>query len=442
MRERIRIEGVAPGGEGMGRLGERPVFVAFTAPGDLVEVEVPEGDGAAHAELRAVLATGPERVEPPCPHFGPPSTPLGPEPADRLCGGCEWLHLGYASQLAAKERGFAGALQKIARLAPGAYDLRPILPSPEPLRYRSRAKFHLDRASGRLAFYRRRSHEPVRLRECWLLRPGLDALREAMGPALAASRLEVKEATLEWSDREARGAAALKLAALSPAARSRAEALLAAVPGLAGLVLCADGAAPAFVGAPLLRHDRVPGDPAAGAQPSRPDLFQQANRGANARLVALALEWLRPDGAEVLELYCGSGNFTAPLAARARAVHAIEAQGPALDLARAELSGGNVRFYAGDALRLGQALAREGRRPDAVLLDPPREGARGVAPLLRDLAPSRVVYVSCDPATLARDVRACAEAGFRVAAAQPVDLFPQTHHVEGVVLLEGVPRSS
>jgi len=111
-------------------------------------------------------------------------------------------------------------------------------------------------------------------------------------------------------------------------------------------------------------------------------------------------------------------------------------QGPSLELARADLSGGNIRFHAGDALAVARGLAREGRRFDAALLDPPREGAKGIGPVLRDLGVARAAYVSCDPATLARDVRGCVEAGYRVAWAQPFDLFPQTHHVEGLVVLE------
>jgi 23S rRNA (uracil1939-C5)-methyltransferase len=437
VRRRLRIEGIAQGGEGVARDGARPVFVPFTAPGDEVEVDVAPGEGPAHAEPAAVVVPGPDRVAPPCVHFGPPGASEGAEGrADRLCGGCEWLHLAYPAQLAAKERSFFETLRRIGRAEPGTYEAGAIVPSPEPLRYRARAKFHFDRASGRLVFFRRRSHDPVRLRVCHLLRPGLDALREASGPALAAAGLAPREAILEWSDREARGAAWLSVPAISPAVRSRAEALLGRVPGLAGVLLEADGGTRATIGDPVLSHDRRPGDPAAGVQRSRPDVFQQANRGANAALVDLALALLRPDGAEALELHCGAGNFTAPLAARARAVHAVEVQGPALELARAGLAGANVRFQAGDALRAAAGLAAEGRRFEAVLLDPPREGAKGVGPVLRALGASRAVYVSCDPATLARDLRGCAEAGFRLVHARPVDMFPQTHHVEGVALLE------
>jgi 23S rRNA (uracil1939-C5)-methyltransferase len=433
VREQITIEDLAPGGEGVGRSGPRAVFVPWTAPGDRIEAEVPAGEGPAHAALAAVLTGGPAREIPPCRHFGP-------GPGARSCGGCEWLHVRYDTQLAAKERALAETLRRIGRLEPGSFELRPIVASPAPLRYRSRAKFHPDPASGRLAFFRRRSHSAVPLEECHLLEPGLDALREATGPAIRDVRLAPREVTLEWSDDEGRGSALLALDP-TPAARDRVRALLAAVPALMGAVLRGEGGAIAAVGDPVLRRARIPGRPGDGMQRTRPDVFQQANRGANALLVQAALDLLAPDGEDVLELFCGAGNFTAPLASRARAVAAVETQGPALELARADLAGvANVRFFAGDALALAGAFAREhgpaARRFGAVLLDPPREGAKGIGAALRDLAAPRAAYVSCDPATLARDVRGCVEAGYRVVAVQPVDMFPQTHHVEAIALVE------
>jgi 23S rRNA (uracil1939-C5)-methyltransferase len=428
----VVIEDLAPGGEGVGQGGGRTVFVPFAAPGDRVVADVPAGEGTAHGTLVSVEAPGADRVTPPCRHFGPRGAP------DTECGGCEWLHVGYGRQLDRKARTLHEALRRIGKLEPGSYAFLPIVPSPSPLRYRARAKFHLDRASGRLVFFRRRSHEPVRLAECHLLLPGLDALRAEVGPALAAARLPAREVALEWSEAQGRGAAWLLLPEAGPGARARTADLLAAVPALAGVVLQAEGGPPVAVGDPVLRHARVPGQPGAGTIRSRPDVFQQANRGANALLVETALALLAPDGRDVLELHCGAGNFTGPLAARARSLWAVEVQGPALDLARADLAGGNVRFFAGDALKLALAFAREPGgcgRFGAALLDPPREGAKGIGPALRDLAVPRVVYVSCDPATLARDLRACVDAGYRVDTVVPVDMFPQTHHVEGVALL-------
>jgi 23S rRNA (uracil1939-C5)-methyltransferase len=428
----LPIDDLAPGGEGVGRVGARPVFVPFTAPGDLVEVDLPEGEAAAHVRADRLLHAGPDRVPPPCRHFGPGD-------GERECGGCEWLHLAYARQLAAKERAFAETLRRIGKLDPAAAGLRPIVPSPRPLRYRCRAKFHFDRAGGRLVFFRRRSHLPVRLEECHLLEEGLDRLRAALGPALAAARLAPREVALEWSEHAGRGAAQLLLPEVSPAVRERADGLLGALPALAGLVLQADGAPAVVVGDPVLLHARAPGDAARGLQRSRPDVFQQANRHANALLVDAALGLLEPEGQDVLELFCGAGNFTGPLVARARSVAAVEGQGPALELARRDLSGPSARFFAGKALDLARAFARErgegARRFGRVLLDPPRDGAKGIGAVLRDLGATRAVYVSCDPATFARDLRECVAAGLRVAAIQPFDLFPQTHHVEGVALV-------
>jgi len=437
VRLTLEISDLAPGGEGMAFAAGRPCFVPFSAPGDRVEVELPEGDGPAHGSLLGVLQGGPGRVPPPCPHFGPAAAG---EP-DRLCGGCEWLHLDYALQLDQKRRALGEALRRIGRLEPGSYPLQAAVPSPLPLRYRTRAKFHLDRDSGRLVFFRRRSHEAVRLRECHLLLPGLDALREAVGPAAARARLGPTEVALEWSEHDRRGAALFRCAEAGEGSRRRVEEVLRQVPALAGAVLEGEPdarghRATVCLGDPVLRHERVPGEPAKGLARSRPDVFQQANRSANARLVQAVLALLRPEGEDVLELHCGAGNFTGPLAARARSVSAVEAQGPALDLARADLGQGPVRFFAGDALALGSALAREGRRFGAVLLDPPREGMKGLAPLLRDLVAPRAVYVSCDPATFARDARALVGAGYRLAAAVPVDMFPQTHHIECVGLFE------
>ncbi|HEU4384659.1 MAG TPA: TRAM domain-containing protein [Anaeromyxobacteraceae bacterium] len=437
MTVELAIGDLAPGGEGVGRDGARPVFVPFAVPGDRVEVEVSAGKGPARGELRRLLEAGPDRVQPPCRHFGPGEGP------DRMCGGCEWLHLRYGAQLRQKARALGETLRRIGWLEPGSFELRPVVPSPAPLCYRSRAKFHLDRRSGRLCFFRRRSHEPVRLAECHLLERELDALREVAGPALAEAGLPAQEVTLEWSACDGRGAAALSLPAISPAAVERTERLLSALPSLAGAVLLAEGAAPRLLGDPVLRHQRWPAEPGRGLSRSRPDVFRQANRRANALLVEAALDLLRPDGEAVLELFCGAGNFTGPLLDRAASVAAVEAQGPALDLARRDLEGarpGRLRFFAGDALALARALAREAgagqARFGAALLDPPREGAKGIGQALRDLCVPRAVYVSCDPATLARDLRGCVEAGYRVAAVQPVDMFPQTHHVEAVALLE------
>lgn len=427
MRLTLDIQEIVPSGEGAGSSAGRRIFVPYTVPGDRVEIEVPEDEAAVRGRLLRLLEPGRARIEPPCSHFG-------------ACGGCEWLHLSYPVQLEAKSRALAEALRRIGRIDPQAVPLRPIVPSPKSLRYRSRAKFHYHRSSECLVFFQRRSHQAVLLSECHLLESELEDLRRELGPALARAGLAPREVTIEWSGHLGRGSIWMQFPEPGGAVERRAEALLRDLPGLQGAILSADGAGTSLVGDPVLRFQRMPGDPTAGLARSRPDVFQQANRSANALLVATALELLHPQDEEVLELFCGAGNFTAALAACAGSVWAVEVQGPALELARADLSGRKVRFFAGDALSLTRAFSREkgegARRFGAALLDPPREGAKGIGPALRQLDVPRVVYVSCDPATLARDLRACLEAGYRLSAVQPVDMFPQTHHVEGVALLE------
>jgi 23S rRNA (uracil1939-C5)-methyltransferase len=150
VRRVLEILELAQAGEGVGRLEARAVFVPYAAPGDRVAADVPEGTGPAHAGLIEVLEPGTSRVDPPCPHFGP-----SPE---RGCGGCEWLHVAYSAQLAAKGRSLTETLRRIGGLSPGSYQAPDILPSPSPLRYRARAKFHVDRGTSQLVFFRRRSH--------------------------------------------------------------------------------------------------------------------------------------------------------------------------------------------------------------------------------------------------------------------------------------------
>ena len=195
-----------------------------------------------------------------------------------------------------------------------------------------------------------------------------------------------------------------------------------------------------IVGNPVLTLERRPGDRGAGFQRSRPDVFQQANRGGNARLVDIALGMARGLSARTCSS-SSAGRVTSRVPSPTWPGRSLRSSGRARPwTSRAGIcEGRNVRFFAGDALALARAFARE-RGPEArrfgrALLDPPREGARGAGPALRDLGVPRVVYVSCDPATLARDVREFGQCGYRVAAIQPVDMFPQTHHVEAVVLL-------
>lgn len=424
----LTIESLAAGGDGVGRLGGRVVFVEGAAPGDVLEVELcEERERSAKARVVRRLSDSRARVDPGCPHAA-------------TCGGCHWLHVSPSAQAHAKEQLFWDALERIGGISRSSLEARPLATSPSALRYRRRARLHL--ASGRLGYRARSSHALVEPAECRLLEPRLEAALIRLQAALAREGPVPRCTDVSIACDASRVAAAFHVDEVLPSSLSRAE-RIARSAGLDGAAV----APPSPKGGPVrAAGDVLLSEEAPFAAPARvygrPDLFAQANRGANAQLVALALEGLALDCAgakQVLELYCGAGNFTFGVARRGAQMTAVESSCEALDFARRsarEAGLGSIRFVLGEALAVASALAREGRRFDALLLDPPRAGARGVGRAAAALGVERVVYVSCDPATLARDARELSAAGFRATWGAPVDMFPQTCHVEGVLVLE------
>lgn len=424
----LTVESLAAGGDGVGRVGGRVVFVEGAAPGDVLEVELfEERERSARARVVRRLSDSAARVDPGCPHAA-------------TCGGCHWLHVSQSAQAEAKERLFWDALERIGGIPRAALQSRPLVASPSELRYRRRARLHL--ASGRLGYRARSSHALVEPTECRLLEPRLEAALLRLQETLAREGPVARCTDISIACDATRVTAAFHVDEILPAGAARAE-RIAQRAGLDGAVIApaSPQAGPArALGDPLLSEEAPFAAPAKVY--GRADLFAQANRGANDRLVALALEGLAPEGSgpsRVLELYCGAGNFTFGLARRVAQVTAVESSCEALDLARRsarEAGLSSIRFVLGEALAVASALAREGQRFDALLLDPPRAGARGVGRAAAALGARRVVYVSCDPATLARDARELGAAGYRCVWGAPVDMFPQTCHVEGVLVLE------
>lgn len=411
---RLEIQSIVHGGAGLARHEGRVVFVRGAAPGDLVEVEL--DDSAArpqrfeHATVQRLVSAGPARVEAPCPIV------------DR-CGGCPLQHTSAPAQLAGKEALLRDALTRTGGL--NDPELWPIVPSPQPLRYRRRARLHRG-PRGQWGFKLDDRVEPVA--ECLLFEPALQALADGVRAELG-SVPGVVDLGLDTSDK-GQGAVDLRTAsAPTPSLRKRARELLASVPGLRGVTLGTGEAntAPEIFGDPVLVDSPQP-----WRLRSRPDLFAQANRGAVPLLQAAVLEALG-DAERVLELFCGAGTLTLPLLARGARVTGVEFAGPALALLRKsadELGAADrLRLIAGDAAKVAhEAFAGA----DAVLLDPPRTGAAALMPVLARLRPQRIVYVSCDAPTLGRDAKALIEAGYRLLRAVPFDLFPQTAHFEVV----------
>jgi 23S rRNA (uracil1939-C5)-methyltransferase len=399
-RLRLALDSLAFGGDAVGRAADgRVVFVPGGAPGDDVEVEVEdEHRSYIRAELSRVVRPGAARVEPPCAQF------------HAGCGGCQWQHVAVAAQRAAKEEVVRRALRhvdvEVAALR---------TPAPE-YGWRRRARLRWRR--GVIGYTRRRAHDLVEVPACAQLEPALEAALACVRAALAG-RLEGAGELHLLAARDG----AVHVALDGPGVdglRPHAEALIGQA-GIRGVVL----------GAEAIGADRIDlGDDAAPFW-ARADLFAQASAPGNDLLRALIGEAAGGlAGARVLELHAGSGNFTRDLAAAGAEVVAIEESAAALALAADNLAARGLRAD----LRVGAAAVPD-ERFDLVVVDPPRTGLEGELAAALAATPARIVYVSCDPQTLGRDLAALARHPAR--SAVPVDLMPQTFHVEVVVALGG-----
>lgn len=386
----LSIDALAAGGDGVGRGGDGKVmFVPRTAPGDRVRVTVVQETASyARGELRELLAPSPVRRASPCSAF------------DAGCGGCQWLHIDEEAQRAAKQSLVASALRQLPGLK-----VRPIASPVPPLGWRRRARFHVQ--DGRLGLYAAKTRQLVETTRC----PQLDPRLEAALPALAAAVPPDGELALAVGQG---GSVALA----HPAAWPAAGALLGQA-GIGGVT-----AGGASWGEPVLELE--PG------LWGRADAFAQASAEGNAAILAAVAGALGEGGGRaLLELFAGAGNLTRAIRAAGWRVTASDAVAPAQPLPDVEL----IVAEASAAMR--QLAARRGEFAAAVL-DPPRTGAFSIIEPLAALGAARIVYVSCDAATLARDAIALERLGYRAVSAQPIDTMPQTSHLEIVLTLERV----
>lgn len=442
----LQIDDLTREGMGLGRLDGQVVLVAGALPGDRARVRIThQARRHAVATLVSLLEPSPDRRRPPC------------ILADR-CGGCTLQALDDPAQARWKQRHVEQTLQRLGGVTEAT---RPLIPAPQPLGYRNRAVIPLERDSqGRLraGYYRRGSHQIVNMNRCPVLDPRLDAMIAPLKADLEASGWPVNR-----HGAAGEAGAGLRHLALRIGRRSgeRLLTLVASQPDLPGLT---DWAArwmdrwPDLVGVTLnlqpqpdnrlfgsqnrtlLGRDWL-SDSFAGVELRiGPDTFFQVCSEQAERVVALLLEALGPPRGRLVEGYCGIGTFSLPLARAGWTVWGIESHPGTVELARANaLANGladRCSFGVGDVAReLDAALADP---PAAVLVDPPRKGLDGavVESLLRH-RPPLVAYISCDPATLARDLAHLrGKGGYGIRGVQPLDFFPNTSHVETLALLE------
>jgi 23S rRNA (uracil1939-C5)-methyltransferase len=427
--EEGEVTGLNHEGAGVLRDG-KTAFVPGALPGERVRYQrLVRHRQYDEAELLDVLRPAPARVQPRCTHFG-------------LCGGCALQHLDPVAQLQLKQRELAEALQRIGQSEPQRWF--------EPLRgpvwnYRRRARLGVKYVAkkGRVlvGFRERAGRYIAELAGCEILVPPVDrliaplaALIDALSIRERLPQIEVAVADLTvLVMRVLATPSAQDLALLAGFEREHGCRILLQSGGLDSVVALDGGAAPA------LRYPL----PEFGCELEfRATDFVQVNAEVNRRLVGFAVEQLGPlQGARVLDLFCGLGNFTLPLARRAAAVTGVEGDAGLVERARqnARRHGlANAEFHVANLMDEAIASAPWARGAFShVLLDPPRAGAREVLPLVAKLAPHRVVYISCHPGSLARDVGLLVhEHGMRLLAAGVIDMFPHTTHVESIVVLE------
>lgn len=424
----VEIQALA-GADGLAKIEGLVIFVPFSAPGDRLRVRIREKKkDYARAEIVEVLRPGPDRASPFCPAFGE-------------CGGCDWQHLALEAQIRWKARLLQESLQRIGKIS---WPQVEVIPSPQDRGYRKKSAVAFrPRGAG---FFRRRSHEVVPVDACPVQAEGLNRLLRAVKElGLPPYDEESGEGLLRHlvgrENRKGQVLACLVVTRLPlPAEISWGERLAREVPGLVGVAVNLNpyrtnvilGEKTLTVWGESYIFEELDGLSFRISPPA----FFQVNPDQAEALYRLAASWACPRGGEmVVDAYAGTGSLTLFLARRAGKAVGIEEVAEAVEDARANatLNGiKNVFFHRGQVEELLPHF-----RAETVVLDPPRQGLtpRALAALLQ-VSPPRVVYVSCSPATLARDLRYLTESGYRLRNLAAFDFFPHTAHVEAVALLE------
>ncbi len=389
----LEITSLVHGGRGIGRHEGKAVFVPLVAPGDLIDCRVVKSRRRfAEAELSELIVSSPLRREPPCPFFG-------------TCGGCQWQHLPYSEQLRWKEQNFVDLMVRSKMVQ--ADRIKPIMAAPDEWHYRNRIQLKTHFTDGELAvgFYQHGSHRVVDIDHCRLVAPpiqeSLNLLREALHDAPGAESVE--QIDLACGDdgqvrillfAQPKNYASLHRWLHSFACRYQLNACIRTARQGPVEVVYGAGELTVSIDQPALDLRYGPGG------------FVQVNSSQNRAMVSNMLDLLDLDGNEnVLDLFCGMGNFSLPLARKAKHVVGVEDHAPSIEMARLNAQANmleNVEFVAADA---SAALARfKGQEVDLVILDPPRAGNYQAVTQILQVSPKRVLYVSCDPATLVRDL--------------------------------------
>jgi len=432
------IEKLVIGGNGLGRLPDgKVVLVPYVLPGDEVEVRpISKKKNYVEARVVKILQPSADRVIPPCPYF--------PQ-----CGGCDFQHISSESQADLKNRILLEQLERSCLKQDSKSFLRPPLPSSEAFHYRQRIRLHVGK-DGELGFYRNQSHEVKPISACLLARPQLNDVLHYLINKSPFAKVAALTTSVELLLSPAEDLVVILMHMSRrprPAERKILEELAAGSRNIKYVVVAAAGSGIADIfpgnkagdGQPLLFFFHALPDGDSIRMTIEPGGFCQVNSDQNDNLVALVIEWAKLDlRHKILDLFCGMGNFSLPLARQVKSVIGMDLQRSAIRSAKrnAEINGiVNCTFSQNSAVAGAKSLAATGGKFDIALLDPPRQGCAEVIPYLSQIGVAQIIYISCDPATLCRDLILLEGEGYEVGKMKMVDMFPQTHHLETIVTL-------
>ncbi|WP_046176016.1 23S rRNA (uracil(1939)-C(5))-methyltransferase RlmD [Domibacillus indicus] len=431
-------------GKGVAKIDGYPLFIEGMLPGETGEVEVTKlNKGYGFAKLLRLEQKSPERVSPSCSVY-------------EECGGCQLQHLSYAGQMEMKYNQVRNVMDRIAKLPD--VPVHSVLGMEEPWRYRNKAQVPVGLSGGRLVagFYKKRSHEIIDMTECLIQHEESDVMIQKVKDVCAANGV------MSYDEQSHKGVlrhvmarigyqTGEKMAVLITRTNElpNEQAIIAGirreVPGITSIVQNVNpdktnvifGSKTRTLFGEDVIYDTIGSVKFAISARS----FYQVNPVQTEVLYNKALEYAGLTGEEtVIDAYCGIGTISLFLAQKAKQVYGVEIVPQAIEDARknAELNGiTNAYFEAGKAEEVIPAWYKQGIRPDVIVVDPPRKGCdEALLETILKMKPKRVVYVSCNPGTLARDLRVLEDGGYRTREVQPVDMFPQTVHVEAVAVLE------
>lgn len=441
-RINLKIESCSSNGSGVGRHNGMAIFVPATAVGDEITAHILKVKKTyAFAKVESVITPSADRIEPECPVY-------------LKCGGCVFSHMSYDAEKKIKADHVAECFKRIGGVNP---EFEPIIDGDSDCRYRNKAQYPVAAENGEIktGFYSPHSHRVVHCPDCLLQPEEFEGILEVFSEYAKKFGVSVYDETKHSGllrhvyIRKGSASGEIMVCAVIngkalPAEDKLVEMLLEKEPQIKSIIVNSNTKDTNVILGDRCRtlwgSDTITDNLCGLKFRISPLSFYQVNRNQAEKLYNKAAEYANLTGTEtVFDLYCGAGTIGLSMAHRAKEIIGVEIVPEAIEDAKvnAELNGiTNARFICGDAAEAAEILKNEGIRPEVIILDPPRKGCSPeMLKTAAEMSPDRIVYVSCDPATLARDCGIFADLGYTATKATPVDMFPRTGHVETVVQL-------